>query len=117
LRRWRAVDRLQFGLPIPDAVAADEVAEQKLAANAETDPFAARALQSAEDTPSASSADPADLESIPHATMVRPSGFEQLTYGSGDGDRIAFQSLGRLRRDAGFHGGFPGDGWNPDSII
>jgi hypothetical protein len=28
------VDRLQFGLAIPDAVAADEVAEQKLAANA-----------------------------------------------------------------------------------
>jgi hypothetical protein len=43
------VDRLQFGLPIPDTVAADEVAEQKLAANAETDPFPAPVLQSTED--------------------------------------------------------------------
>jgi len=30
------VDRLQIGLPISEAVAANEVAEQKLAANAES---------------------------------------------------------------------------------
>jgi len=77
------VDRLQFGLPIPDAVAADEVAEQKLAANAEADPFAAPVLQSTEDTPSASSVDPADLESIPPVLVARPIGFEPMTYGSG----------------------------------
>jgi integrase len=77
------VDRLQFGLAIPDAVAADEVAEQKLAANAEADPFAAPVLQSAEDTPSASSIDPADLESIPPVAFAHPKGFEPLTYGSG----------------------------------
>ena len=77
------VDRLQFGLPIPDAVAADEVAEQKRAANAESDPFAAPVLQSTADTPSAASVDPADLESIPHATLAHPIGFEPMTYGSG----------------------------------
>ncbi len=77
------VDRLQFGLPIPDAVAADEVAEQKLAANAETDPFAAPVLQSTEDTPSASSVDSADLQSIPPVLVARPIGFEPMTYGSG----------------------------------
>ncbi len=77
------VDRLQFGLSIPDAVAADEVAEQKLAANAESDPFAAPVLQRTADAPSASSVDPADLQSIPPVPFVRPSGFEPLTYGSG----------------------------------
>jgi len=77
------VDRLQFGLPIPDAVAADEVAEQKLAANAEADPFAAPVLQSTQDTPLASSVDPADLESIPPFALARPIGFEPMTYGSG----------------------------------
>jgi integrase len=77
------VDRLQFGLPIPDTVAADEVAEQKLAANAESDPFAAPVLQSTEDTRSASSVDAADLESIPPAALARPTGFEPVTYGSG----------------------------------
>jgi integrase len=55
------VDRLQFGLPIPEAVAADEVAEQRLAANAKTDPFAAPVLQSTEDRPSRYSVEPADL--------------------------------------------------------
>jgi hypothetical protein len=30
------VDRLQFGLSVPDAVAADEVAERQLVANAES---------------------------------------------------------------------------------
>jgi hypothetical protein len=40
------VDRLQFGARVPDAVAADEIAEQRLAANAESDPFAAPVLQS-----------------------------------------------------------------------
>jgi integrase len=77
------VDRLQFGLAIPDAVAADEVAEQKLAANAGSDPFAAPVLQSTEDTPSPPAADPNDPQSIPPVLAVRPSGFEPLTYGSG----------------------------------
>jgi integrase len=77
------VDRLQFGTRIPDAVPADEVAEQKLAANAEADPFAAPVLQSTENTPSASSVDPADLQSIPPVLLARPTGFEPVTYGSG----------------------------------
>jgi hypothetical protein len=51
-------------------VPADEVAEQKLAASAETEPFAAPVFQSTEDTPSASFIDPTDLESIPHATLA-----------------------------------------------
>ena len=77
------VDRLQFGLPVPDAIAADEVAAQQLAANAESDPFAASLLQDSEDTPSASSIDPTDLESIPPVLVARPTGFEPVTYGSG----------------------------------
>jgi integrase len=77
------VDRLQFGLPIPDAVAADEVAEQQLAANAESDSFAASLLQDAEDAPAASTINPADLQSIPPVLLARPIGFEPMTYGSG----------------------------------
>jgi hypothetical protein len=45
--------------------------------------LAASLPQSTEDTPSASSVAPADLESIPPVLSVRPSGFEPLTYGSG----------------------------------
>jgi len=69
--------------PIPDAVPADEIAEQRLAANAESDPLAASLLQESEDAPLASSVDPDDLQSIPPVLSARPSGFEPLTYGSG----------------------------------
>ena len=81
--RQSEVDRLQFGMTIPEAIPADEVVEQCLAANAESDPFAASLLQQSEEAPTASSLDPDDLQSIPPVLSARPSGFEPLTYGSG----------------------------------
>jgi integrase len=77
------VDRLQFGTRIPDAVPADEIAEQRPAANAESDPFAAPVLQSFDQesiSPSVDSDEPLDF---PIDSVARPSGFEPLTYGSG----------------------------------
>ncbi len=77
------VDRLQFGLRVSEAVPADEVAEQQLAANAESDPFAASLLQDSGDAPVASTIDPAEAQSIPPVLLARPTGFEPVTYGSG----------------------------------
>ena len=70
-------------MSIPEAVPADQIAEQRLAANAESDPFAASLRQESDDAHSASTIDPDDLQSIPPVLSARPSGFEPLTYGSG----------------------------------
>jgi integrase len=77
------VDRLQFGMSIPEAVPADEIAERCLAANAEADPFAAPVLQSSDERSATLNVESGELLEIPIDLVARPSGFEPLTYGSG----------------------------------
>jgi integrase len=77
------VDRLQFGMSVPAAVPADEIAEQRLAAHAESDPFAAPVLQSSDETPISPLVDRDEPLEIPIDLVAHPSGFEPLTYGSG----------------------------------
>jgi integrase-like protein len=77
------VDRLQFNPPAAEGIAADEVAEQRLAANAESDPFAAPVLQSPDERSTAPDLDSDEPLQIPIDLVAHPSGFEPLTYGSG----------------------------------
>jgi len=77
------VDRLQFNPPAAEAVPADEIAEQRLAANAESDPFAAPVLQSSAERSATPNVESGELPQIPIDLVARPSGFEPLTYGSG----------------------------------
>jgi hypothetical protein len=58
------VDRLQFGLVAPEAIPADEVVEQQIAANADSEPSAASLLQGSEDAPVATTIDPTETQSI-----------------------------------------------------
>jgi integrase len=77
------VDRLHFGMTVPDAIPADEIAEQRLAANADSHPFAAPVLQDSEETPIGPLSDDDDPPEFPVDLVAHPSGFEPLTYGFG----------------------------------
>jgi Phage integrase family len=77
------VDRLQFGMSVPEAVPADEIAEQRLAANAGSDRLAASVLQSSDEAPISPLVDRDESLEIPIDSVAHPSGFEPLTYGSG----------------------------------
>jgi integrase len=75
------VNRLQFNPPASALVAADEVAEERLAANA--DPFAAPVLQSSDGKGVAALPDSDNPPEIPPVRLARHVGFEPTTFGSG----------------------------------
>ena len=72
-----------MGVVAKTAIPADEIAEQRLAANADSDPFAAPVLQDSEETPIGPLSDVDDPLEFPVDLVAHPSGFEPLTYGSG----------------------------------